>query len=132
MKTFFDKLHPLADQIDRAKGLGFFAVVHRANGLYDRWDLLISSPKLKPWSIEALRYIAGLLQKALTADELVRIARIVVLPPESEVITSLLHDDQLRPGKMGSPLDDRFDRALVLRPNGQPKQTVTTASARRR
>lgn len=116
MKSLFDKLESIAARVDKERGLYFFAAVHPTGGLHDRWDLLVSSPNLKPWSMDALRYVSGLLQKALTVADIVRIARINVLPRENEVIASIMDNDQVKARRLTALNDEQFDRVFLVHP----------------
>jgi len=114
-----ERLTKVAEVVaDEKKNLHFFGLVHRTNAMHDRWDLLVSSDKLTAWSHEALKYIVEKLKKVgkLPADDMVRIARIVALPPNNKVI-DLIEDERVPPGKL-SVLHhaDRFDQALVIWP----------------
>jgi hypothetical protein len=87
--------------------------------MHDRWDLLVSSDKLTPWSPESLKYIVEKLQKVgkLSPEDMVRIARVVALPRDNEVITELRENERILPGRL-SVLHhaDRFDQAFVIWP----------------
>ena len=123
MNRFFEKLELVARQVDREKGLYFFAVVHPIDGLHDRWDLLVSSPGLKPWSTSSLRYIAGLLQERLRIDDIVKVSRIVVLPRDNDVVSSLMENEQIRTGRTTPANDDEFDRVVLLYPTRSERRT---------
>ncbi len=74
MSKLFDKLEEVARIVDRDKPvLHFFGLVHAIDAI-DRWDLLVSSDQLAPWSMEALKYIADLLKKKLRSEEVINIA----------------------------------------------------------
>lgn len=129
-KMLFDKMRGVADRIERERGLEFFALVHPVDGLYDHWDLLVSSPNLEPHSTAALRYVVQLLQKALTVSEMVRVSRIVVLPMDHDVIQSLVDDDLSYAGRVSAPLASEFDRVFVIRrPIAHHETTVRPGSA---
>lgn len=116
MNRFFEKLELVARQANREKGLYFFAVAHPIDGLHDRWDLLVSSPGLEPWSTPSLRYIAGLLQQHLRIDDIVKVSRIIVLPRDNDVISSLMEDEQIQSGRSAPAHADLFDRVVLLYP----------------
>src|SRR5271154_6971447 len=79
--------------------LHFFGLIHRVD-VPDRWDLLVSSDKLAPWSMEALNYIADHLKKVLTAKEIISIAQIVALPRNNSVIASLTKGERIDSGEI--------------------------------
>ncbi|MFI5380939.1 MAG: hypothetical protein ACHRHE_16700 [Tepidisphaerales bacterium] len=112
------KLEKVADVVaDEKPRLRFFGLVHRITSPWDRWDLLVCSDKLAPRSIEAIRYILEVLKaKKLTREEMIRIARIVVLPRNNELIAALSEDEQLPLGKVyGLHSMDDPDTAVVIR-----------------
>jgi hypothetical protein len=127
-----EKLKKIAAEIAREKPtLHFFGLVHRVDAP-DRWDLLVSSDKLAPWSMPALKYIAERLQKLLTANEIVQIARVVALPPDNDVILQLLESPQDRRGDVSflRPAE-RFDRALRIWPALDRLAVATKAPGKR-
>ncbi len=132
MNAFVNKLKKIAVVVARERPtLHFFGLVHRVDAP-DRWDLLVSSDQLAPWSMEALNYLADLLKKELTSQELVRIARIVALPQENDVVTSLIQNPQLRSGELSTlPPRDRFDKAVVIWPPDGARQMLPQTSRRR-
>ena len=121
-----NKLKRVAEIVAKEKPkLHFFGLVHRVD-VPDRWDLLVSSDKLAPWSMEALKYIAGQLKKALTADEIIRIARIVALPRNNAVIASLAKSDAIDSDEIeGLHPADNFDQTITIWPaNGRSQKKV--------
>jgi hypothetical protein len=125
MTSILEKLKKVAERVNAEKPeLHFFALVHRVDAP-DRWDLLVSSDKLEPWSMDALKYIVGHLKKVLSADEITRIAQVVVLPRDSKVISSLNHNPQVQAGELSflHPAD-RFDQAFVIWPADLAHQHV--------
>jgi hypothetical protein len=125
MNAFVKKLSRIAaDMAAEKPKLHFFGLVHRADAP-DLWDLLVSSDKLEPWSMQALRYVAARLKKVLTAEELVKISRIVVLPRKNKAITALTQNPQIRLGEISflHPAD-RFDQAVVIWPAEKARQEV--------
>ena len=115
MNGFSERLEKLARLIDDDKGLDFLGLVHRTDAP-DRWDLVVSSPALEPGGVDALRYVAGRLPKALKKSEIISLARIVALPRENELLSRLSQDERVRPGVVSPLIDSRFDRALLIRP----------------
>jgi hypothetical protein len=106
------KLNAIAPIIDAEKPqLRLLALVHRDNAPHDRWDLLVSSDQLVPWSVEAISYIVGLLKKELTVEDMIRIARVVALPTDNALVNDLLAHDSTVPWYPLSALHpmDRFD-----------------------
>jgi hypothetical protein len=129
-ENFVNKLKKVADEVAREKSkLYFFGLVRRDDAPPNRWDLLVSSERLQPWSLEAINYIVEQLKKKLTADEMIRIARIVVLPRNNSLITDLLKDSQAVAGVSGSNLHpmDQPDRAMIIWPVRKSLRPVKTA-----
>jgi hypothetical protein len=103
--------------------LHFFGIAHAVDGLWDRWDLLVSSDQLEPWRMASLTYIANHLRNTLQSDDLVRIAHIVALPADNKIIQSLIQDDQITRGKLVSLSHDaNFDQVFVMWPKKQSNQ----------
>jgi hypothetical protein len=118
MSSFFDKLNRLAKVVARERPkLYFFGLVHRIEAPHDRWDLLLSSEKLEPWSMDALKYVAAHLKEELTDEEIIRISQIVALPKDHPVILALSKNGDHVPGDIDGlrPADD-FDQIYVLWP----------------
>lgn len=86
---FINKLKKVAEIVAAEKQLDFFGLVHHDSAPPDLWDLLVSAKKLVPWSADAIRYIVGLLKQELTDDEMVKIAQVVALPRDSELVAAL-------------------------------------------
>ena len=126
MKTLLIGLQKVAEIVaDEKPDLHFFALVHPVDGLWDHWDLLVSSDQLQPWSMEARTYIDDYLRKKLSSEDLVKISRIVALPPDNKIIRSLIDDEQIDLGKL-VPLshDANFDEVCVLWPKKGSKHAA--------
>ena len=98
--------------------LHFFGLVQRAEAPPDRWDRLLSSDQLKPWSMEAIRFVVDhLRQRRLAANEMVRISQIVPLPRDNALIRDLLQHTQIVTGRIRGlhPMDYPED-VVVLWP----------------
>jgi hypothetical protein len=125
LETLKEKLEGLAEDLNAAKSkLHFLGLVHRVDAP-DRWDLLVSSDQLAPWSMEALRYVSERLQKILTPEELVQISRVVALPRNYDLIAKLSRNDQQRAGELQflHP-SESFDRAIVIWPANRTQAPV--------
>lgn len=124
---FLAKLQKVAKDIAAEKPtLHFFGLVHDDEAPPDRWDLLVSSDQLKPWSMEAIRYVVHhLRQKRLAANEMVRISQIVALPRDNVLIRDLLQQTQTVPGRIRGlhPMDYPED-VVVLWPMTEAAQPV--------
>src|SRR5947209_18940739 len=95
MTKLFKKIERVAKAIE-ADGmhLTFVGLLHRVDAP-DRWDLVILTPDLEPQSKASLQYVYDRLMPALSKDEMVSIARVVVLSPDDRTINDLLDSGQL-------------------------------------
>jgi hypothetical protein len=116
----------IAKVLDAERQLHFFALVHDDSEPPDRWDVLVSAEKLAPWSTESIQYIARLLRKELTDQEMVQIEQVVPLPLNSKLIASLSEDDCARGENIrGLHPMDHFDDAVVIWPaKNSPRQAA--------
>jgi len=115
-ETILKKLTKVAAIVNAEKQLYCFGVI-RHEAAPDRWDVVVSAKKLRPWSTDAIIYLAELLKKELTIAEMVQIAQVVVLPRDNEWIVALNRTDQHRPGAIRRVLSPQCcDEALVFRP----------------
>ncbi len=116
---FSDKLEKAARAIAAEKPiLHFVGLAQRADVPPDRWDLLASSDQLEPWSIDSIRYIVEKLrQNGFKPADMVRIARIAVLPTDNKLIRRLIESDEpfAEPIPGLHPMDYP-DRAYVVWP----------------
>jgi hypothetical protein len=93
----------------------------RRENISDRWDLLVSSGKLAPWSSDAIKYIDAQLKESLTRNENLQIAIIVPLPKNNAIVTETLKLGSVPPVdyvKGLHPNDYFSDRILIW-----PKKT---------
>ena len=111
------KLRKLSEVVNAEKHLYFFGLVQTEAGPADRWDILVSARDFVPRSADAIQYIAKLLQKRLTADEIVQISRVVVLPRDNELIASLVQNGRAGTGTIrGLHPTDEPSEAVVIWP----------------
>mgnify|MGYP001411273459 CR=1 FL=1 len=122
------KLQKLAAVVDAEKQLYFFGLVQTESGPADRWDILVSAKKLAPWSTEAIKYIAELLRKRLTAAEMIQISQVVALPRDNELIASLRQDGRIGPGRIRGlhPMEHPTE-AVVIWPAQNSLRPATVA-----
>ncbi len=124
--TIKEKLSELAEKIAKAKRpLHFMALVHREN-MADRWDLLISSDQLSPWSLDAIRYVDSELKKTLTSEEGLTIATIVPLAKDNEIVVQALKHGNVPPPVLVDGLhpSDYYNQWVLL----WPKKLATNAA----
>ena len=88
MNRLTEKLAAVEAEIAAERGrLNLFAVLER-DDLAERWDLVVSAP----WARQdkaTLGYIADAVKRHLLPDEMVSLARIVVLPAGEEPVRSI-------------------------------------------
>jgi hypothetical protein len=89
-RDFIHKLMAVERAIASEKGdFVLFALVQREEGI-GLWDLLISAPWLGPKEAETLDFFARKLKEALTTDEMMRLSRIVLFPPDDPRVQQIL------------------------------------------
>jgi hypothetical protein len=87
---FIHKLMAVERAIAKEKGdFVLFALVQREEGI-GLWDLLISAPWLGTKEDEILDFFARKLKETLTTDELMRLSRIVLFPPDDPRVQHIL------------------------------------------
>ena len=111
-----EKLARIANIIAKGKQQLHLVAVIRSSRLSDRWDFIISSDSLVPHSHDAIKYVADLLKKNLTTQELIKIARIVVLSPSNRLVATLVENPKTRPDELNLLLhaSDRFDMPPIV------------------
>ena len=89
-RDFIHKLMTVERTIAREKGdFVLFALVQRTEGI-GLWDLLISASWLGTKEAEILDFLARKLKETLTADEMMRLSRIVLFPPDDPRVQQIL------------------------------------------
>ena len=89
-RDFIHKLMAVERAIAREKGdFVLFALVQREEGI-GLWDLLISAPWLGTQEAEILSFFARKLKETLTTDEMMRLSRIVLFPPDDPRVQQIL------------------------------------------
>ena len=87
MNTLAEKVRHVEADIAREKGpLNLFALFERED--INRWDLVISAP----WAAhdhETLKYIADVIKRHLTPEEMTLLARMVILPADEDPVLAL-------------------------------------------
>ncbi|HVR39540.1 MAG TPA: hypothetical protein VMU84_10635 [Thermoanaerobaculia bacterium] len=88
MNELAEKVREVERDIAKGQGpLNLFALFERED-LYDQWDLVVAAP----WAehdLKTLGYIADALRRHLTRKDMVRIARIVILPANEDPVLTL-------------------------------------------
>ena len=109
------KLKRLAEVVDAEKHLYFFAVLQHEL-MPDRWDILVSAKELKPWSADAIDYMADLLKRELTKAEMIQIAQVAVLPRDNEWVVALSRNGKHPAATAAGRSPITSDAAVVIWP----------------
>ncbi|MEA2326781.1 MAG: hypothetical protein QOE68_1740 [Thermoanaerobaculia bacterium] len=88
MNKLAEKVRLVEADISKEKGLlNLFALFERED-LHNRWDLVVSAPWAK-FDNATLKYIADVIRRHLTPEEMVLLARMVILPADEDPVLSL-------------------------------------------
>jgi hypothetical protein len=88
MNELAEKIRLVEADIAKEKGfLNLFALFERED-LHNRWDLVISAPWAK-FDRDTLKYVADVIKRHLTPEEMVFLARMVILPADEDPVLSL-------------------------------------------
>ncbi len=99
MNELTEKVRCVEADIAREKGaLNLFALFERED-LYDRWDLVVSAPWARH-DLPTLRYIADVIKRHLAPEDMVSLARIVVLPASEDPVRSINERYDVEHGKV--------------------------------
>lgn len=89
MKELLNKLMLIEKETAKERGgYDLFALFLREDA-HDKWDIIIAADWLKDNKGEALQYVARKVQNILTADELFKISRIVIIDDPSSALPVL-------------------------------------------
>ena len=107
MNQLADKLRHVEEEMAREKGpLNLFALLERED-LPDRWDLVVSAS----WARKdqaTLRYVAEIVKHHLAPDEMILLARIVVLPAAEDPVRSITESYNVEHGQLELSEPARF------------------------
>ena len=99
IQTVLRKLQAQETQIVAEKGrFNLFALFLRDNAPANKWDLLVSADWAQQDKYAAIRYLAERLQSTLTPEELVALARIVVIRKENPALLEIYRQIQVEHG----------------------------------
>jgi hypothetical protein len=100
MNELVTKLQSVEDEVTRERGgILFFGLLKTAE-LPDKWDLVISARWVTESKLSDLRYLAEKLRARLTPDEMISLARIVLLEPKDTILLARGGLLDLRPGAL--------------------------------
>jgi hypothetical protein len=116
MKTLFSKFGRVADAMAKDLGsLEFFGLIHRTDNV-DAWDVVVASSALPANEEKAIDVIATYIEKVLAAKEMVHISQLVPVSPDNDIVRELIDDRSRGSSQIFTPLNRRFDRALIIYP----------------
>lgn len=93
-----EKLRAVVTDIVQDKGsMVLFALCRGGEGL-PTWDVVVSAQWVREDARGALDYVGKRVSRALSADEMTSLARIVPLPPEAPFVTAITAHIRARPG----------------------------------
>jgi hypothetical protein len=88
MSDLIEKIKDVERAIAAEKGqINLFAIFER-DDLFDRWDLLVAAPWAKRDG-PTYGYVADVMKRHLESDDMLRIARIVILDADQEPVLTL-------------------------------------------
>jgi len=106
MNKLAEKVRKVEADLAQEKGpLNLFALFERED--INRWDLVISAPWAKH-DLETLGYIADVIKRHLTPEEMVFLARMVILPADEDPVLSLNANFDVEHGQMELNHPSRF------------------------
>ncbi|PKN39344.1 MAG: hypothetical protein CVU62_03885 [Deltaproteobacteria bacterium HGW-Deltaproteobacteria-2] len=89
MKELAEKLRECEITIAKEKGpLDLFALFLREDAP-DKWDLLIAAEWIEKNKEESLKYITGIIQKALSKENLLMLSRIVLIDEKNPALKAI-------------------------------------------
>jgi hypothetical protein len=107
MNKLAEKIRLVEADIAKERGfLNLFALFERED-LHNRWDLLISAPWAN-FDRETLKYVADVIKRHLTPEEMVLLARMVILPADEDPVLSLNANFDVQHGQMELNHPSRF------------------------
>lgn len=108
MNKLAEKVGAVERDIASEKGpLNLFAFFER-DDVYDRWDVVVAAPWARH-DRETLSYIADVIKRHLTPQEMVRLSRIVVLDANEDPVKSLTEEYQVEHGQIRLTDPEDFD-----------------------
>jgi len=112
MNKLAEKVGAVERDIASEKGpLNLFAFFER-DDVYDRWDVVVAAPWARH-DRETLKYVADVIKRHLTPQEMVRLSRIVVLDAAEDPVKSLTEAYEVEHGQVR--LTDPEDFNLPVR-----------------
>ena len=117
MKPWMGRLQKMARVVAQEKPTLHFMGLVPQPGLPDRWDLLVCSDQLEERGMEALRYIAGLLKKYMSAKDRVKVSTMIIMPNDKAWIKKLEEPGEFKAERLHSLYRfDAPDQVVVIWP----------------
>lgn len=123
MKYILEKLKALVLELEKEKGpILVFALFLREDPL-EKWDIVVSAPWLNSNDMKSYKTLASKIQGVLSSQELVQLARIVILDVNDPVVSFLQESETVTNGHYGEVSGESFSerfgftikRAYLLR-----------------
>lgn len=100
MSKIFDAVKEMEIALSNEKGPFTLFALFEYPDLPNRWDLVIAAPWVEQDNEKALRLLAAEIKKRLPANELERIARIVLLDPSDSSVRAITSEHQIEHGRL--------------------------------
>jgi len=89
MKEYLDKFIDLEKQVSQRKGDFFLFALFLREDAQDKWDLVVAAPWIEKNQQKAINYLAAQLQQKFSAEELIKISRIVVIDQANPALKAI-------------------------------------------
>ena len=107
MNELAEKVAVVEKQIALEKGpLNLFALLERED-LADRWDLVVSAPWARA-DKATLRYVAESVKRHLSPEDMISLARIVILPAGEDPVRAINNSYEVEHGQIELSEPARF------------------------
>ena len=100
MRKIVDALKEIEFELSREKGpFTLFAVFERED-IPNRFDLVVAAPWIEQDNERALRLLAAEIKKRLSVDELLQVAKIVILDPTDTSVRAITAEHAVEHGRL--------------------------------
>jgi len=89
MKTILEKLIRIEKEMTADKGPFVLFAFFLREDAPDLWDLIVSAPWITKDELDSLKYVAGKVQGVLSAEELLKISRIVIIEEDNPALEAI-------------------------------------------
>jgi hypothetical protein len=99
MNSLLDKLKLVMQALEKANNpFLIFALFLREEPL-EQWDVVVSATWLNSSEIDSYKKVSSEIQTSLTSEELMQLARVVILNPNDTLVVSLQNEFSVKNGK---------------------------------